>query len=80
MAGIWFVIVLLNASAGTRSTNLVAAIPREQIPSSQILIASLRENRRLLMEMIAPETAGAETRPSTFPQPRSERRIELLIG
>ena len=80
MAAIWFVIVLLNLNVG-HSTSLAAAIPSEKIPPPQIIMASLRENRRELLEMIQP-LASSDARPSTSfpPQPRSERpRTALMV-
>lgn len=79
MGAAWLVIALLNLNVG-HSTHLASAMPREKIPPAQIILASLLENRRELLEMIQPsETRGA--RPAKlFPlQPRSERPDETLM-
>ena len=80
MSVTWLVVILLNLNVG-QSVNLAAAIPREKIPSAQIILASLRENRRELLEMIQPPEPR-DTRPvKLFPtQPRSERPYETLTA
>ena len=47
MSAVWMVVGILNSTA---SPGEVASIPRDKIPTSQHLWASLRENRRLLLE------------------------------
>jgi hypothetical protein len=80
MGAAWLVIVLLNLNVG-HSVSLASAMPREKIPSPQIILASLRENRRELLEMIQP-FESRDARPSKlFPlQPRSERPYEALTA
>ncbi len=53
MGAAWLVIVLLNLNIG-HSTSLASAMPAAKIPPPQIILASLRENRRELLEMIQP--------------------------
>ncbi|MGD0349184.1 MAG: hypothetical protein ABSB84_02555 [Verrucomicrobiota bacterium] len=78
MSAIWLVVVLLNLNAG-HSAGLAATIPRGKIPSPQIILASLRENRRQLLEMIQPlESRDAATPGPVRRQPRSERCYETL--
>jgi hypothetical protein len=79
MSAIWVVVVLLNLNAG-HSASLAAAIPREKIPPAQIILASLRENRRQLLEMIQPlESRDAGPQRLILPQPRSQRCRETLM-
>ena len=80
MSAVWLVIALLNLNIG-HSTGPAAVIPREKIPSAQIILASLRENRRELLEMIQPADSH-DARPSKlFPaQPRSQRHHEILAA
>ncbi len=80
MSAVWLVVVFLNLNVG-HSVSLASALPREKIPSAQIILASLRENRRELLEMIQP-SESREARPSKlFPlQPRSERPDETLTA
>jgi hypothetical protein len=74
----WLVIVLLNLSVG-HSVGLAAAIPRGKIPSPQIILASLRENRRELLELIQPvEWREVQPPKSILPRPRSQRCHEIL--
>jgi hypothetical protein len=47
MSAAWVVVGILNLTA---SPGEVASIPRDKIPTPQQLWASLRENRRLLLE------------------------------
>jgi len=78
MSAIWLVVAFLNLNAG-HSPGPLTAVPREQIPSAQIILASLRENRRELLLMILPPNppdAGPQKLIRT--QPRSQRRYESL--
>ena len=47
ISAVWMVVGILNLTA---APNEVASIPRDKIPTPQQLWASLRENRRLLLE------------------------------
>jgi len=76
----WLVIGLLNLSVG-HPASLAAAIPRGKIPSPRIILASLRENRRELLELIQPvEWREAQPQKSIPPQPRSQRCHEILVS
>jgi len=83
LAGIgaaWVVIVLLNLNLG-HSTSLASALPAAKIPPPQIILASLRENRRELLEMIQPAESRDARPAKLFPaQPRSERPYEILTA
>ena len=76
MGATWFVIALLGLSAG-HPAGPMAAVPAQKIPSAQIIMASLRENRRELREMIQP-TEGRDFPPHNAAptQPRSQRSYE----
>ena len=80
MSAAWLVIVLVNLNIG-HSTSLASVMPAAKIPPPQIILASLRENRRELLEMIQP-AESREARPvKLFPsQPRSERPGETLMA
>ena len=79
MSAVWLVIVLLNLNIG-HATSLASA-PREKIPSAQIIMASLRENRRELLEMIQPSESRGARPTKLFPsQPRSQRPDETLTA
>jgi hypothetical protein len=80
MGTVWLIVALLNLNAG-HSPGLMAAVPRGKIPSAQIIMASLRENRRELLQMIqSPDAHDAGPQRLIPPQPRSQRRYENLTA
>ena len=80
MSATWLVIALLSLNVGP-ATNLASAIPRGKIPPPQIILASLRENRRELLEMVQPAESRKARPAKLFPlQPRSERSYETLTA
>jgi hypothetical protein len=80
MGAAWLVIVLLNLNIG-HSTSLAATLPAAKIPAPQIILASLRENRRELLEIIQPSEPHDARPAKLFPaQPRSERPYEILMA
>lgn len=80
MGAAWLVIILFNLNAG-HAVNLASTMPTAKIPSPQIILASLRENRRELLEVIQ-SAESHEARPAKlFPlQPRSERPDETQMA
>ena len=80
MSAAWLVIAFLSLNAG-HSPGLAASAPVQKIPSAQIIMASLRENRRQLLEMIQPsDSRDAGPQRLILPQPRSQRRYEILTA
>jgi hypothetical protein len=80
MSAVWLMIVLLNLNVG-HSVSLASAVPVGKIPSAQIILASLRENRRELLEMIQSSESREAWPSKLFPlQPRSERFPETLTA
>jgi hypothetical protein len=80
MAALWTVVALLNLTAG-RSSGPVAAIPRDKIPSPQVILVSLRENRRVILELIQPpEPRYARPSRLFLLHPRREARDETLAA
>ncbi len=80
MSATWLVIAFLSLNAG-HSPGLAASAPVQKIPSAQIIMASLRENRRQLLEMIQPsDSRDAGPQRLILPQPRSQRRYEILTA
>ena len=78
MSAAWFVAALLSLNAG-HSPGLAASAPVQKIPSAKIIMASLRENRRELLQMIqSPDARDAAPQRLIPPQPRSQRRYENL--
>jgi len=74
----WLFILLLNLGAH-RAPEMMAAIPPARIPPPQIIMASLRENRRQLSALIEPDAPAAEPQKTFPPGPRSERREEMRM-
>jgi hypothetical protein len=79
MSAIWLFIVFLHADTG-RAPAMMASVPPTKPASPQVILASLRENRRQLYEMIDPRAADSESRKRFFPTPRSDRRTETVIA
>lgn len=78
MSAIWLAIAFLSLNA-SHSPGLAASVPAQKIPSARIIMASLRENRRQLLELIQPPDAR-NTGPQSLvlPRPRSQTRYEIL--
>ena len=76
MSAVWLVIAFLSLNAG-HSPGLAASAPARKIPSAQIIMASLRENRRQLLELMQPaEARGEQPQKSILPRPRSQRPVK----
>ena len=73
MSAVWLLVVLLNLD---HSPTLAQNIVKENIPSPQRLLASLRENRRQLLELIEPPVVE----PAPVPPRRSELRAASLMA
>jgi len=77
MGAVWVVVAFLSLNAG-HSPGLATAVPAQKIPSAQIIMASLRENRRELLELMQPaEARGEQPQKSILPRPRSQRPWEI---
>lgn len=77
LAAVWLVILAVNFSLRDE-THTVA---RNSPPPSPELIMALRQQERLLTEMIGPRETPATERPKPFqPQPRSELQNEIRIA
>jgi hypothetical protein len=72
MSAAWVVVMILNID---HSPSEVAMIPRDKIPSPQQIWASLRENRRLLLEY---SEAPAEEK-AVVPGRRSEIEPKQVV-
>jgi hypothetical protein len=78
LGAIWLLIMFLHLDTG-RPTAMMAAVPPIKPASPKVIIASLRENRRQLYEMIGPNF-DAEPRTFFLPKPHSDRRAETAIA
>jgi hypothetical protein len=78
LSAVWLVIAFLSLTA-SHSPGLALSVSDRKIPPAQIIMASLRENRRELLELIQPvEWREAQPQKSILPQPRSQRCHEIL--
>jgi hypothetical protein len=75
LAAVWVVIIAVNFSLRDRTDVAAAKAVR---PSADVILA-LREQGKLMAELIGPTSPLEAVPPKTpLPQPRSERRHELL--
>jgi len=77
MSAIWLFVLILHTDTG-RAPVLAAAVPKP--PPPQVMIASMREHRRLLSEMADPHPADAERLELFNPKPHSESRREFQVA
>lgn len=77
MSAVWLFVLILRADTG-RAPVLAAAVP--QPPPPQVMIASLREHRRLLSEMTDAHPADGERFELLLPKPHSEVRREFQVA
>jgi len=77
MSAVWFLVLILHSDAG-RAPLLAATMPKP--PPPQVMIASMREHRRLLSEMADAQPADRERRELFVPKPHSECRREFSIA
>ena len=80
MSAVWLVIAFLGLTAG-HSPALASSVSDQKIPSAQIIMAALRENRRQLLELIQPsDSRDAGPQRLLLPEPRSQRRYAILTA
>jgi hypothetical protein len=76
LAAIWSLILAVNFSM--RDPSPVRT--EKSLPPSPEVIVELRQQQRLLAELIGPRDASDAARSKSFvPQPRSERPFEILV-
>jgi anti-sigma factor RsiW len=77
LAAVWVVILAVNLSMRDNSQTMAM----KSSPPSPEMIMAFQQQERLLAELIGPnETRNAEPPKLSLPQPRSQRRIELLTA
>jgi hypothetical protein len=76
MSAVWLLVLILRADSST-APQFAASLPAKIPP--RVMLASLREHRRLLSEMTDAHPPDGERRELFLPKPRSERRAEILI-
>ena len=79
LSAVWVFVLFLNLDT-SRSPQMTATIAPAKIPSPQIIMMSLRENRRQLFEMIGARPEESEPRELVLPRPRSDLRGKTLIA
>jgi hypothetical protein len=79
ITAVWLVVLVLRADTG-RAPQMMASIPSAKIPPPQVMLASMREHRRVLAEMTDWHPSDGERRELLLPKPRSERREEFSIA
>lgn len=77
MSAIWIFVLLLHVDS-SRAPQTNGLLSRAKIPSPQVIMVSLRNNRRQLFEMI--EARPLENGPHELfvPKPRSDRRGDTI--
>jgi len=76
LSAAWLLVLILHADGG-RTPILAAATPKP--PAPQVMLASMREHRRLLSEMTDAHPPESQPRELFLPKPRSERHAGILI-
>jgi hypothetical protein len=74
LAAAWVVIFVLNFAGRDESQPMAKNSP----PPSPEMMAALREQHRLLVELVGRTDLPEAERPRVVPSPRSERRDEIL--
>jgi hypothetical protein len=78
MSAIWLVIIFLNMDPGQGPRMTAAVLPVKRA-SPQVVLLSLRENRRQIAELIGNPTTDADKQKDFLPKPQSERRGETMM-
>jgi hypothetical protein len=76
MSAVWLLVLILRADSSP-APQLAISIPARIPP--RVVIASVREHRRLLSEMTEAHPPDREPRELFLPKPRSDRHAEILI-
>jgi hypothetical protein len=79
MSAIWLLVLVLRADTG-QAPQMMASIPSTKIPPPQVMLASMREHRRVLVEMTDSHPPDGERHELLLPKPRSELRSEFSIA
>ena len=75
LAAVWILILAVNFSMRDKSPSMA----EKSSPPSPEVIVELRQQQRLLAELIGPrDTSDADRSKPLVPQPRSERPFEIL--
>jgi hypothetical protein len=78
MGAVWVFVLFLHLETG-RPSQMMASIPPAKIPT-QLILESLRENRRQLAELIDSHPTENQHRELFAPKPRSELRTDIFVS
>lgn len=78
MSAIWVCIIFLHISSN-HGPQMMVIVPPVKRASPQVVLASLRENRRQIAEMIGNPAPGADKQKKFLPKPRSELRNQAAL-
>jgi len=77
LAAVWLVMLAVNLATGDKSPTIAT----DAAPPSREMIMALRQQERLLAELIEPHATPVANRPRPFqPRPRSELRNQILTA
>src|SRR6185295_12006988 len=79
MSAIWLFVLFLRMDTG-RSMGMMAVVSPAKVPPPQVILTSLRENRRLLSQMVEGESHDAEKRDLLLWRPHSEMQHPTLMA
>lgn len=78
MSAIWVVIIFMHTGPGY-APRMMASVPPVKRASPQVVLASLRENRRQISEMVGNPTPDADKQKHFLPKPRTERHDDTTM-
>ena len=79
MSAIWLFVLFLHLDTSPEQ-QMMATIPPAKTPPPQVIMVSVRENRRQLAEMMDAQPPANEHHEAVLPKPRSEWRGETLMA
>jgi len=78
MSAVWIFIIFLNMGP-SHGPQMMATVPPVKRASPQVVLLSLRENRRQIAEMIGNPTPDADKQRNFLPKPRSELQENTMM-
>ena len=76
LAAVWLLVLTFNFATKDKSETAVVQMP----PASPQMIEALREQHRLLVELVGPGSREADRPKTTVPAPRSERLVKWVMA
>jgi hypothetical protein len=79
ISAVWLLILFLRMDTG-HSSSIIATVPPAKVLPPQVILTSLRENRRVLAEMIGNESQDVDNRNLFLLRPHSEvQRPTMMV-